>query len=64
MWRKPTDGWLKINMDAAVFTDGSIGIGAFIRDSQGCFIGARCREVEGAWSSREAEVIGMKEAIS
>ncbi|XP_074342401.1 uncharacterized protein LOC141679942 [Apium graveolens] len=63
VWQKPTGGWLKINMDAGVFTDGSIGIGAVIRDSQECFIGARCRKVEGAWRSGDVEVIGMKKAI-
>lgn len=63
-WMKPEVGWLKINTDAAVFQDGSIGVGAVIRDSQGCFIGAGCCKVEGAWSSREAEAISMKEALS
>ena len=31
---------MKINIDAAVFLDGSIGVGAVIRDSQAKFVGA------------------------
>lgn len=34
-------GWMKINIDAAVFLNGSIGVGAIIRDSHAKFVGAR-----------------------
>ncbi|XP_017217366.2 uncharacterized protein LOC108194940 [Daucus carota subsp. sativus] len=40
VWSPPPTGWLKINIDAAVFLDGTIGVGAVIRDDRGCFIGA------------------------
>lgn len=63
-WRKPDEGWVKVNMDAAVFGDGSISVGSVIRDANGCFIGARCRRLEGSWSPREAEAMSMKEALS
>lgn len=64
LWSKPAEGWVKANIDAAVFSDGSIGIGGVIRDSQGQFLGARSRRIRGAWQPREAEAIGLKEALS
>ncbi|XP_074374105.1 uncharacterized protein LOC141714486 [Apium graveolens] len=62
-WEKPNEGWIKVNVDAAVFQD-SIGCGAVIRDAQGVFMGAFCKKVEGAWRPREAEAIALKEALS
>ena len=42
-WEKPKFGWVKCNVDAAVFTpQGKIGIGCVIRNSQGGFLAARC----------------------
>lgn len=64
IWSKPTDGWVKVNTDAALFQDGSVGVGCIMRDSQGVFLGARCGRIVGAWSPREAEAIAMKEALS
>lgn len=64
VWRKPMEGWVKVNTDAAVFNNGSIGLGCVLRNSQGAFMGARSCKVEGAWTPREAEAIGMKEALS
>ncbi|XP_074378629.1 uncharacterized protein LOC141720175 [Apium graveolens] len=58
------EGWVKVNTDATVFQDGSVGVGCVMRDSQGAFLGARCCRKMGAWSPREAEAIGMKEALS
>lgn len=54
---------MKINTDAAVFQDGSIEVGAVIRNAQGKFVTARCRRIKGEWSPREAEAIGLKEAL-
>lgn len=64
VWRKPMEGWIKVNTDAAVFQDGSIGVGCVIRDSYGKFVGAKCCRVAGAWSPRETEATDMKEALS
>lgn len=64
LWTKPAMGWYKINVDAAVFPDGRIGVGSVIRDEQGRFMAARCRKLEGAWQPREAEALSLKEAIS
>lgn len=64
IWRPPMEGWLKINVDAAVFLDGSIGVAAVVRDDRANFVAAKGVRVAGAWSPREAEAIGFKEALS
>ncbi|KAL8149608.1 uncharacterized protein LOC141704125 [Apium graveolens] len=64
VWSPPKAGWLKINIDAAVFIDGNIGVGAVIRDDQARFVAARGKRIAGAWKSREAEALGLKEALS
>lgn len=63
-WEKPKDGWIKLNVDAAVFRNNNIGCGVVLRDAQGRFLGARCKRVEGAWRPREAEAIALKKALS
>ena len=30
-WQKPPDGWVIVNVDAAIFQNGSIGLGCVIR---------------------------------
>ena len=64
VWCPPKEGWVKINIDAAVFLDGSIGVGAVIRDSQTKFVIARGRKIAGAWRPREAEAMALIEALS
>lgn len=55
-WSRPSDGWFTINCDASGVVNVRIGIGCVIRDSQGCFVGARCCTVDGRWQIREAIV--------
>lgn len=64
-WCKPPAGWVKINTDAAC-TLGSnyIGVGCIIRDEWGNFVRARSNVVQGRFQPREAEAIGLKEALS
>lgn len=64
VWKPPDAGWLKVNIDAAVFLNGNIGVGAVIRDENSCFVAARGKKIAGAWTAREAEAIGLKEALS
>ncbi|XP_074378029.1 uncharacterized protein LOC141719551 [Apium graveolens] len=64
VWFKPPLGWVKVNVDATIFQNGFIGVGCVLRDTHGQFLGARCKRVEGAWRPREAEAIGLKEAMS
>ena len=62
-WTKPAESWIKVNTDASVFNNGSIGLGCVMRDDQGVFLGARCCNISGAWSPREAEAMRMKEVL-
>ncbi|KAL8094866.1 hypothetical protein AgCh_036398 [Apium graveolens] len=65
VWQKPQVGWVKINMDAALFTSSnSIGVGGVIRDADGGFVSAMCKPVAGIWMPREAEAISLKEVLS
>lgn len=63
-WSKPPVGWIKINLDAAIFPEGFIGVGIVIRDSHGDFVRAICSHIEGAWQPRDAEALSLKEALS
>lgn len=63
-WEKPGAGWVKVNVDATIFQDSSIGCGAVIRDQHGVFLAARCKKIEGVWRPREAEAIALKEDLS
>lgn len=64
VWRRPVDGWIKVNTDAALFNNISFDLESVIQSSQGAFLGARSWKVDGAWHPREAEAIGLKEAPS
>lgn len=63
-WQTPPTGWFKINVDATIFPDGWVGLGCVVRDSYGRFLRAKCGRIEGRWQPREAEALGMKEALS
>ncbi|KAH9683148.1 reverse transcriptase domain-containing protein [Citrus sinensis] len=64
-WEKPCDGWLKCNVDAAIFkAHGKFSIGCVIRNSYGDFVTARCKCFPGNFGSREAEALGIREALS
>lgn len=51
IWTPPAEGWVKINIDAAVFLNETIGVGAVIRDDHGRFVGAR-GQVHGSLEKR------------
>ncbi|KAL8119392.1 hypothetical protein AgCh_016783 [Apium graveolens] len=64
-WQKPDEGWVKINIDAAVFIEfGCTGVGSVIRDWNGGFIRARNQNIEAVYQPREAEAIALKETLS
>ncbi|XP_017216875.1 uncharacterized protein LOC108194444 [Daucus carota subsp. sativus] len=64
-WAPPLPGWVKINVDAAVFTEtGYTGIGSVMRDEQGRFIRAKNQRIAVAYQPREAEAIALKETLS
>lgn len=63
-WHPPTEGRMKINVDAHVITGLSwFSVGLIIRDHEGRFIRARTRKVAGKVSVVEAEARGLLEAL-
>ena len=64
-WEKPYFGWLKCNVDAAIFNaQGKFIIGCVIRNSRGKFVTAQCECCPGIFGSREAEALSIIEALS
>ncbi|XP_074336022.1 uncharacterized protein LOC141673188 [Apium graveolens] len=64
-WHRPQHGWIKVNTDAALFLEwDSTGVGTVIRDERGQFIRARNHKLQALYSPREAEALGLKEALS
>ena len=62
---KPSNEWLKLNVDAAVFSDlRSIGIGCVLRNSIGEFISAMAVPIPLNLAPKEAEIMGVREALS
>ena len=52
-WTKPLMGWVKANVDAAIFQNqGRIGTGCIVRDSAGAMIMARNEYYGGLFGSK------------
>lgn len=63
-WSPPPQGWVKVNIDTAVFENlGCIGVGCVVRDTEGVFICARNHRVMACMQPREAEALSLKEAL-
>ncbi|KAL8089279.1 hypothetical protein AgCh_038904 [Apium graveolens] len=64
-WSKPEAGWIKINSDAACHMGSNkISVGCVVRDERGNFLRARSNVFQGNFQPREAEAVGLKEALS
>ncbi|KAH9752805.1 putative non-LTR reverse transcriptase [Citrus sinensis] len=64
-WLKPSIGWVKCNVDAAIDNSrGLISFGAVLRSAGGDFIAAKSDILPGSFEAREAEAFGVKEALS
>lgn len=64
-WCPPAHGWVKINTDAAIFqADESIGVSCIIKNENGDFVGARASRKSVWLQPREAEAVGLKEALA
>ena len=64
-WKRPLPGFVKCNIDAAVFREeGKSSWGIVVRDSQGLFLHAASRVVNGLFHVRELETMGLREALS
>ncbi|XP_074352457.1 uncharacterized protein LOC141691585 [Apium graveolens] len=64
-WFPPPQGWIKVNIDAAIFeATGSIWISSVIRNDAGEFIRARVQRISANMQPRETEAFSLKEALS
>ncbi|KAK6164619.1 hypothetical protein DH2020_001483 [Rehmannia glutinosa] len=64
-WRKPIFPFMKCNVDAALNHNSNYtGIGMILRDDQGDFVVARTMWFPGLFTVREAEAMGVREALS
>ncbi|XP_031127549.1 uncharacterized protein LOC116029641 [Ipomoea triloba] len=64
-WSKPQLGLLKLNVDAAIDKPHSkMGFGCVLRNDQGHFVAARGSQWSGAYNSREAEAVAIRESLS
>lgn len=64
-WCKPSDGWIKINIDAACRSNSDfIGVGCVVRNEMGEFLRARTNMIRSRGQAREVEAVSLKEALS
>ena len=64
-WTTPHPGWLKCNIDAAIFSaQGKVSYGGLIRNSDGNFLAAYCACVLGSYGVRDAKALGVREILS
>ena len=64
-WQQPLTGFVKCNIDAAVFREeGKSSWGIVVHDSQGLFLHAASRVMNGLFQVRELETLGLREALS
>lgn len=64
-WEKPTQGWLKLNIDAAIDKHNhKMGLGWIMRGEEGHFMAAKCYPLHGNFSPKEAEAVAVREALS
>ncbi|XP_043816077.1 uncharacterized protein LOC110622082 [Manihot esculenta] len=63
-WVPPLQGFLKANVDAAVFPDGFIGVGGVLRSYDGSFVGACQHRLLGYFSPKTVELIAIREVLS
>ncbi|KAK2974954.1 hypothetical protein RJ640_009113 [Escallonia rubra] len=63
IWSPPSDNWVKINFDAAIFRkEGSMGCGVIVRDSAGNTLAALSKKIYGITDPEYAEAIAAGEA--
>ncbi|PVH33143.1 hypothetical protein PAHAL_9G577400, partial [Panicum hallii] len=64
-WTPPPDGWLMINVDAAIFkSPPRMGVGFVARNHKGDFIAAGCQLVKRFDDPELAEAIAIRRAVS
>lgn len=64
-WKKPPVGWVKLNVDATFNRETkSMGLGCVLRDAEGNFVSARSLQWKGLFLVKEAEALGIRDALS
>ncbi|CAH9109350.1 unnamed protein product [Cuscuta europaea] len=63
LWRRPLQGRVKLNVDAAV-RDYHCGLGWILRNEEGVFVAGAAKSWRGKLSPLEAELVGIREALS
>ena len=64
-WTKPEAGWLKCNVDAAIFNqEGYIGFGCVIRNEEGVKVAAKNGILYGVLDPAMAEAMSCREVLS
>ncbi|XP_012087681.1 uncharacterized protein LOC105646438 [Jatropha curcas] len=64
-WSRPPTGFLKINLDASVFSGGTVaGVGLVCQNSFGEFIAAKTMLLHGQFNALHAEALSVREALS
>ena len=63
-WSTPPSGYLKCNVDAAIFCEQkAIGVGMIMRNEAAQVVGCHMRRINGFGSSTKAEAIGIREVV-
>ena len=63
-WTKPSEGFVKLNVDASFSEDsGSGGSGAILRDASGSFIAASCSDIRFVEDTATAEARGLRDGL-
>ncbi|XP_074374808.1 uncharacterized protein LOC141715232 [Apium graveolens] len=63
-WGRPLEGWIKINVGyIGQGNTENIGVACIARDDIGRFLGARSFNYRGYTQIREAEVVGLRDAL-
>ena len=63
-WNKLPYNWTKLDVDAAIFNNGSsTGLGCFLHDHEGTFLAARSVNKQIHLEPREAEALSVREAL-
>ncbi|XP_059460184.1 uncharacterized protein LOC132189464 [Corylus avellana] len=63
-WKKPPEGWLKVNCDAALdVRNGRIGVGVLVRDHEGRVMAARSVTKSGFLEPTAAEALALFEGV-
>ena len=65
-WCKPPHGWIRINVDAAYRINNAryTGAGCVTRDENGQFLRGTASRIRDCMSTREAEALSFKEAVT